>query len=166
MEFVEKVESVENQEENTNQERNPLESFAKTFANVIGEFVDQDTKELINKTISANNDERGKIFSEYIQKHPEMRSVPVYFNKEDTIDIDELVREKKIINSKIANLSEKDQIEFWAKYHDIPTEVDVNNKLDTVLDSIKILNSNMIENFNEKLDDIYTELSILRKNMK
>lgn len=162
MEFVEKVEP---------EDKNPLEGIAKSFANIIGEFVDEDTKNLVNKLAASDKDERNKLFAEYVEEYIEkcpekMRSVPIYFQKNDSVDIDNLVKEKKIINSKIANLSEKDQIEFWAKYHDIPTETDLNNKLDTILDSIKTLNFNIIDNFNEKLDDIYTELSIIRKNMK
>jgi len=138
-------------------------SIVKSFANFLGEFIDDETKDLINKFSIADENDRSKLFSEYVKKYPKFCIQKESAQRKEENDIDKLVVEKKNINNKIANLSEKDQVEFWAKYHDIPTE---NDKLDAIMDSIKTLNANIVQNFNEKLDDIYTEISIIRKNMK
>ena len=74
-------------------------------------------------------------------------------------DIDDLVKQKRDIESKIDNLSEEDKIDFWVRYHNIPN--DVNEKLDVLISTITTLNSNV----NERFDDINTDITILKKHM-
>jgi len=158
---------------------NPLKNITESFKKLFETVADEETRTFVSNMISEeNHNERFKTFVNYLDKNcsddqsrnfikmmsqrPDENEVKnVYEKLRKTKSLDELVLEKKNINSRIANLSEDEQVEFWSKYHNIPTDKDINNKLDTISESIQILN----RNFNEFSNEIYTEISILRKQL-
>jgi uncharacterized membrane protein YheB (UPF0754 family) len=58
--------------------------------------------------------------------------------------------QKRILKNQIANLSDEKRKEFWAKYYDIPTQDDVDKKINII---------------NEKLEDLILESQIMRKKL-
>jgi hypothetical protein len=73
-------------------------------------------------------------------------------------DLDELLAsyknnqtERKILKSRINILSEEQKKEFWAKYYEIPTQADIDNKLNSM---------------SEKIEDLILESQIMRKKLK
>ena len=84
-------------------------------------------------------------------------------------DIDSLVNQYKHLESQIESLSKQQQKHFWATYHEIPVNSqNLNDKIEVIMSSLKTLNSNIVSNFNyeETLENILSEVQILRKEMK
>lgn len=157
-------------EENNN--TNHLEILTKSFKDMFETFIDDDTKELINDISNADPKEKVNLFSKYMKEHASELNSSVSFgtclgneNCEaetcdiDGSDIDNLVKQKRVIDSKIENLSEKDKFDFWIKYHNIPNNT--NEKLDVLVSTLTTLNANI----NERFDDINTEITILKKHI-
>ena len=147
-----------------------MQNIENPLKNFFGTFTDDKSKEFLEYIMQQGNnmqenDENIRtmfdFFSQF-QKNMNFESNDNDMNYKEEQDLDDLVRQKKYVNSKIANLSEDEQTEFWAKYHEIPTDKDVNNKLDVIAESIQILN----KNFTEFSNEVCAELAILRNHMK
>lgn len=156
------------------------ENLGGVFQKFMSANTDESTQEYIRKMMNessgscepSENSEAANIFGLKFQSCP-------MFNKNVPNDISSLVAQKKAINDKIANLTPVEEMEFWAQYHNIPTEQVINKKLDQVLsqlESNKVNNGNGGNNGNrgnegriaeleEKIDDIYTEITIIRKHL-
>lgn len=76
--------------------------------------------------------------------------------------------DKVVLDREIQNLNETDRREFWANYHNIPTQTDLHNKLDILTNSLTSMNYNIVSNFNceEKFDELLCEIQILRKEIR
>ena len=136
----------------------------KTLKDIFNSFVDDETKELINNFSNANHEEKaGLLRNILIDKQNnlfESRNIhSVHSDNIHSDDIDELVIQKRQIEERINLLSDEDKNNFWVKYHNIPN--DINEKIDVLISSLTILNSNI----NEKFDDINTEITILKKQI-
>lgn len=133
----------------------------KTLKDIFNSFVDDETKELINNFSCANHEEKAGLLRNFlIDKQNNLfdsRNIHSYNIHSD--DIDELVIQKRQIEERINLLSDEDKNNFWVKYHNIPN--DINEKIDVLISSLTILNSNINENF----DDINTEITILKKQI-
>ena len=143
------------------------------FKTMFESFVDDETKDFISKISKCDPKEKMRLTSEFMKNHN--MNIPSYVftsvdhsnehepnsnehSNEHESDIDSLVLERRNFESKIDNLSEKDRIQFWTKYHNIPNNV--NEKLDIIVSTLTTLNSNIISNF----DDINSEIAILKRS--
>lgn len=131
------------------------EKFTDMMKMIVGGIKDEKSKNLFETMFAPTSNEE-KVQSVFNYMTEEMAEK---IQRPKSVNIEELVREKREINTKISQLSEQDQVEFWAKYHNIRTEKDIHNKLDTIFETLGQLNVNMIDNFN----DIYAEIAILRQ---
>ena len=136
----------------------------KTLKDIFNSFVDDETKELINNFSNANHEEKAGLLRNFLidKQNNLFDSRNIHSVHSDNIhsdDIDELVIQKRQIEERINLLSDEDKNNFWVKYHNIPN--DINEKIDVLISSLTILNSNI----NEKFDDINTEITILKKQI-
>jgi len=136
----------------------------KTLKDIFNSFVDDETKELINNFSNANHEEKVGLLRNFLidKQNNLFDSRNIHSVHSDNIhsdDIDELVIQKRQIEERINLLSDEDKNNFWVKYHNIPN--DINEKIDVLISSLTILNSNI----NEKFDDINTEITILKKQI-
>lgn len=136
----------------------------KSLKDIFNSFVDDETKELINNFTSANHEEKAGLFRNFLidKQYNLFDSRNIHSDHSDNThsdDIDELVIQKRQIEERINLLSDEDKNNFWVKYHNIPN--DINEKIDVLISSLTILNSNI----NEKFDDINTEITILKKQI-
>ena len=136
----------------------------KTLKDIFNSFVDDETKELINNFSNANHEEKAGLLRNFLidKQNNLFESRNIHSVHSDNIhsdDIDELVIQKRQIEERINLLSDEDKNNFWVKYHNIPN--DINEKIDVLISSLTILNSNI----NEKFDDINTEITILKKQI-
>jgi len=125
---------------------------------VFEQVVDPETKDFIGKFASSENlDDKINCINEFGKKIGAESSFKFFSENsafkndlsEAKNDIDILVNEKRLINERISKLGPQDQKEFYSKFYEIPTERNIHNKLDSIL---------------EKIEDMQTELSILRKH--
>lgn len=129
------------------------------FGQLCNEILDTDTKNFVDKLVACEKtSDRINLLREMHEKNkkteipPEIRKCEIP-NKNREIgeeNIDNLVEEERSLNSRISALNPQDQKEFYSKLYQIPTERDVHIKLDTIL---------------EKVEDMQTEISILRKQL-
>jgi len=139
---------------------NELEKFLNKFV--------EDTKH-----ISENDDFKSfiKLVNNFepcsVESHP-VESHPAESNSDLLNRYIQNQKEKEKLEREISNLSEKEKQIFWATYHNIPTQSDLHNKLDVLINSISSMNGNIVENFSvdEKLDELLSEIQILRKEVR
>lgn len=133
----------------------------KSLKDIFNSFVDDETKELINNFSNANHEEKAGLLRNFLidKQNNLFDSRNIHSDNIHSDDIDELVIQKRQIEERINLLSDEDKNNFWVKYHNIPN--DINEKIDVLISSLSILNSNI----NEKFDDINTEITILKKQI-
>lgn len=133
----------------------------KSLKDIFNSFVDDETKELINNFSNANHEEKAGLLRNFLidKQNNLFDSRNIHSDNIHSDDIDELVIQKRQIEERINLLSDEDKNNFWVKYHNIPN--DINEKIDVLISSLTILNSNI----NEKFDDINTEITILKKQI-
>ena len=155
-----------------------------TLGSLFEGFMDENSKELYNKIMTAETTaDKIRLLSEYKQKMECKKDVKSETSTEKTektdtkltdtlasffggmIDnnmkkdikinttkpkqhVDDLVKQRRELNNKLSSLDMSSQKEYYAKLYEIPTEKDMNMKLDMIL---------------EKMDDMQSELAILRK---
>ena len=156
------------------------ENLGGVFQKFMSANTDESTQEYIRKMMNESSE--SSVFCEPSEPFENTEPANIFglkfqscpmFNKNVPNDISSLVAQKKAINYKIANLTPVEEMEFWAQYHNIPTEQVINKKLDQVLsrlESNKVNNGNggnegRIAELEEKIDDIYTEITIIRKHL-
>ena len=146
----------------------------KSLKDIFNSFVNDETKELINNFSNANHEEKAGLLRNFLidkqnnlfdsrnihSVHSDnIHSDNIHSDNTHSDDIDELVIQKRQIEERINLLSDENKNNFWVKYHNIPN--DINEKIDVLISSLTILNSNI----NEKFDDINTEITILKKQI-
>lgn len=154
--------------QNNQNAQNSAANITGLFQKIFDQVVDPETKTFIEK-ISSSSNLKDKM--DYIHEFGEkMKNDKPYFtifegnesnteriperipqrNTENGENIDVLVQEERFLNERISKLNPNEQKEFYAKLYQIPTERDVHLKLDAIL---------------EKMDDLQTEISIIRKHL-
>ena len=149
---------------------NELEKFLNKFVEDTKHISENEDFKSFIKLI--NNFEPCPVDSSPVNSRP-VESRPVE-NRSDESNCDLLNRyiqnqkEKDELEREISNLSEKEKQNFWANYHNIPTQSGLHDKLDVLINSISSMNGNIVENFSvdEKLEELISEIQILRKEVR
>ena len=128
-------------------------------------FMDDETKNLVNKFSGTTTSEKIDMLRDYHDKLKMKESDKVEKGKEEIVDkndkreikverrvspVSDLVQKERDLNARIAALSPADRKEYYAKLYQIPTEKDLHLKLDLVL---------------EKLEDLSSEVAIIRRHL-
>ena len=139
-------------------------------------FLDDDTKNLVNKFSGTTATEKIDIFREYHNKlkskeekareekaregrsqekgkdevEKEEVETRTEIKVERRLNVNDLVQKERDLNSRIKALSASEQKEYYAKLYQIPTEKDLHTKLDAVL---------------ERLEDLSSEVAIIRRHL-
>ena len=124
-------------------------------------FMDDETKNLVNKFSGTTTSEKIDMLRDYhdklktkesdkgkeeVEEKSEKREIKV----ERLSSVSDLVQKERDLNARIATLSPADRKEYYAKLYQIPTEKDLHLKLDAVL---------------EKLEDLSSEVAIIRRHL-
>ena len=164
----------------TDSDREPIKVIdgTKVIKEFFETFLDDETKNLVNKFSGTTATEKIDMFREYHnklkskeekareQKAKEGRSQEkgkdeVEVEKEEVekrteikverrSNVNDLVQKERELNSRIAALSPVEQKEYYTKLYQIPTEKDLHVKLDAVL---------------ERLEDLSSEVAIIRRHL-
>ena len=126
-------------------------------------FMDDETKNLVNKFSGTTTSEKIDMLRDYHDKLKAKESDKVEKGKEEIVDdkreikverrifsVNDLVQKERDLNARIAALSSADRKEYYAKLYQIPTEKDLHLKLDAVL---------------ERLEDLSSEVAIIRRHL-
>ena len=143
----------------------------KVLKEIIDHFMDEDTKDLVNKVSTAETtSDKINFFKEYSKKvckkdEQEDKDREDKGKEENNISvtgvvfsntnlkskhIDQLVQRERGINSEVSCLSSSEKKEYYAELYQIPTNQDLNSKLDLIV---------------EKLEDLSSEVAIMRKHL-
>ena len=129
-------------------------------------FMDDETKNLVNKFSGTTTSEKIDMLRDYHDKLKTKESDKVGKDKEEIVNdknekreikverrlspVNDLVQKERDLNARIAALSPADRKEYYAKLYQIPTEKDLHLKLDLVL---------------ERLEDLSSEVAIIRRHL-
>jgi arginyl-tRNA--protein-N-Asp/Glu arginylyltransferase len=133
---------------------------SKVIKEFFATFLDDETKDLVNKLSNTTTSEKFDLFREYSQKSKdkadkkkkEKDEVVQELNEQKDVNsnVNDLVQKERDLNAKLSSLSPAERKEYYAKLYQIPTDRDLHTKLDTIL---------------ERLEDLSEEVAIIRRHL-